>query len=54
MRHPYECVAHPTEYCQEDRQKAFLGDHYTRLLQLMERYDPDDPFCIHDGVGTGT
>jgi hypothetical protein len=37
-----------------DWQTAFWGDHYPRLLQVKERYDPRGLFFVHHGVGTGT
>ena len=43
-----------TDYFQQNWQTAFWGDHYTRLLQVKKRYDPDGLFVIHHGVGTGT
>jgi FAD/FMN-containing dehydrogenase len=43
-----------TDYFQPDWQTAFWGDHYPRLLQVKERYDPGGLFYVHHGVGTGT
>jgi FAD/FMN-containing dehydrogenase len=43
-----------TDYFQADWQTAFWGDHYARLLQVKERYDPGGLFIVHHGVGTGT
>jgi hypothetical protein len=43
-----------TDYFEPDWQSAFWGDHYTRLLQVKERYDPDALFFVHHGVGTDT
>jgi FAD/FMN-containing dehydrogenase len=43
-----------TDYFQQDWQTAFWGDHYARLLQVKNRYDPDGLFFIHHGVGTQT
>jgi FAD/FMN-containing dehydrogenase len=39
------------DYFQEDWQVSFWGDHYTRLRQVKDRYDPDDLFSVHHGVG---
>jgi FAD/FMN-containing dehydrogenase len=43
-----------TDYFEADWQTAFWGDHYARLLQVKERYDPGGLFFVHHGVGTGT
>jgi FAD/FMN-containing dehydrogenase len=40
------------DYFEADWQTAFWGDHYARLLQVKERYDPDGLFFVHHGVGT--
>jgi FAD/FMN-containing dehydrogenase len=43
-----------TDYFQQDWQTAFWGDHYDRLLQVKNRYDPGGLFFIHQEVGTQT
>ena len=43
-----------TDYFQADWQTAFWGDHYARLLQVKNRYDPGGLFFVHHGVGTET
>jgi FAD/FMN-containing dehydrogenase len=43
-----------TDYFQSDWQTAFWGDHYARLLQVKERYDPGGRFFVHHCVGTDT
>ena len=43
-----------TDYFQADWQTAFWGDHYARLLQVKERYDPGGLFFVHHDVGTET
>jgi FAD/FMN-containing dehydrogenase len=43
-----------TDYFQEDWQAAFWGDHYARLTQVKDRYDPGGLFSVHHGVGTQT
>jgi FAD/FMN-containing dehydrogenase len=43
-----------TDYFEADWQTAFWGDHYARLLQVKERYDPCGLFFVHHGVGTDT
>lgn len=43
-----------TDYFQADWQTAFWGDHYARLLQVKNRYDPGGLFYVHHGVGTDT
>jgi FAD/FMN-containing dehydrogenase len=41
-----------TDYFQDDWQAAFWGDHYARLTQVKDRYDPGGLFSVHHGVGT--
>ena len=43
-----------TDYFQDDWQTAFWGDHYARLKQVKDRYDPGGLFVVHHGVGTQT
>ncbi len=43
-----------TDYFQTDWQTAFWGEHYARLLQVKNRYDPGGLFYVHHGVGTET
>jgi hypothetical protein len=43
-----------TDYFQADWQEAFWGDHYPRLLQVKNAYDPRRLFFVHHGVGSGT
>jgi FAD/FMN-containing dehydrogenase len=43
-----------TDYFQDDWQTAFWGDHYARLTQVKDRYDPGGLFSVHHGVGTKT
>ena len=43
-----------TDYFQDDWQTAFWGDHYARLKQVKDRYDPGGLFVVHHGVGTET
>ena len=43
-----------TDYFQDDWQTAFWGDHYARLTQVKDRYDPGGLFVVHHGVGTET
>ena len=40
------------DYFQPDWQRAFWGDHYTRLLRTKRRYDPSGLFTVHHGVGS--
>jgi Berberine and berberine like len=42
------------DYFQDDWQQSFWGDHYTRLAQVKDRYDPDGLFSVHHGVGAET
>jgi FAD/FMN-containing dehydrogenase len=39
------------DYFQDDWQASFWGDHYTRLAQVKDRYDPGGLFSVHHGVG---
>jgi FAD/FMN-containing dehydrogenase len=41
-----------TDYFEEDWQESFWGDNYERLLSVKRRYDPDNLFCVHHGVGS--
>ena len=43
-----------TDYFQDDWQASFWGDHYARLTQVKDRYDPGGLFTVHHGVGTET
>jgi FAD/FMN-containing dehydrogenase len=40
------------DYFEADWQTAFWGEHYARLKQVKERYDPDGLFFVHHGVGS--
>jgi hypothetical protein len=40
------------DYFQTDWQKAFWGSNYPRLSEIKRRYDPDDLFIVHHGVGS--
>jgi hypothetical protein len=41
-----------TDYFEEDWQDSFWGANYQRLLQVKRRYDPDNLFQVHHGVGS--
>jgi len=43
-----------TDYFQADWRTSFWGDHYARLTQVKDRYDPGGLFVVHHGVGTET
>ena len=43
-----------TDYFQDDWQSSFWGEHYARLRQVKDRYDPDGLFFVHHGVGSET
>ena len=43
-----------TDYFEDDWQTAFWGDHYARLHQVKDHYDPGGLFFVHHGVGTET
>ena len=33
-------------------QQAYWGDHYARLLRIKKKYDPEELFFVHNGVGS--
>ena len=41
-----------TDYFEDDWQHSYWGDHYARLVEIKRRYDPDNVFTVHHGVGT--
>jgi FAD/FMN-containing dehydrogenase len=41
-----------TNYFQQNWQHAFWGRHYTRLLEIKQKYDPDGFFRCHHSVGS--
>jgi hypothetical protein len=40
------------DYFQDNWQRAFWGPNYPRLARIKRRYDPDDLFTVHHGVGS--
>ena len=40
-----------TDYFEENWQDEFWGANYQRLLEVKRRYDPDNLFHVHHGVG---
>lgn len=40
------------DYFLEDWQRASWGDHWRRLEQIKQRYDPQGLFVVHHGVGS--
>jgi FAD/FMN-containing dehydrogenase len=40
-----------SDFFEEGWQKSFWGPNYPRLLAVKDRYDPDDLFSVHHGVG---
>ena len=40
------------DYFEPDWQQSFYGVHYDRLLQIKRKYDPDNLFRVHHGVGS--
>jgi FAD/FMN-containing dehydrogenase len=41
-----------SNYFEDDWQHSYWGDHYPRLAEIKRRYDPDNVFAVHHGVGT--
>lgn len=41
-----------SDYFQADWQRAFWGEHYMRLSEIKQRYDPGGLFFAHHGVGS--
>jgi FAD/FMN-containing dehydrogenase len=41
-----------TDYFEDDWQDSFWGANYQRLLGVKCRYDPDNLFRVHHGVGS--
>ena len=41
-----------TDYFEPDWQQSFWGSNYPRLLEIKRRYDPDNLFRVHHGVGS--
>jgi hypothetical protein len=41
-----------TNYFEKEWQRAFWGDHYSRLAEIKQKYDPGGLFFVHNGVGS--
>jgi hypothetical protein len=41
-----------SNYFQKEWQQAYWGSNYPRLAQVKQKYDPDGPFFVHNGVGS--
>lgn len=44
--------ANEADYFEPDWQSSFYGVHYDRLLEIKRKYDPDNLFRVHHGVGS--
>ncbi len=44
--------ASEADYHEPAWQQSFYGAHYDRLLQVKRKYDPDNLFRVHHGVGS--
>jgi FAD/FMN-containing dehydrogenase len=40
-----------TDYFEKDWSFSFWGENYPKLLQIKQKYDPDNLFRVHHGVG---
>jgi hypothetical protein len=41
-----------SDFFEDDWRHSYWGDHYSRLVEIKRRYDPDNVFTVHHGVGT--
>jgi hypothetical protein len=41
-----------SDFFEENWQRSFWGDHYSRLLAVKTKYDPTGLFFVHHGVGS--
>jgi hypothetical protein len=41
-----------SDYFEKDWKRMCWGDHYDRLLEVKKKYDPDNFFKVHHGVGS--
>ena len=41
-----------TNFFEKDWQRSFWGGNYGRLREIKAKYDPDDLFIVHHGVGS--
>ena len=44
--------ANEADFFLEDWQELLWGSHYPRLLSVKQKYDPDNFFTVHHGVGS--
>jgi FAD binding domain/Berberine and berberine like len=42
------------DFFEPDWQTSFWGPHYPRLLEIKRKYDPENMFRVHHGVGSET
>ena len=41
-----------SNYFDENSQNNYWGNNHNRLAQIKQKYDPDDLFYVHNGVGS--
>jgi FAD/FMN-containing dehydrogenase len=41
-----------SDFFEIDFQRSYWGNNYTRLAEIKKRYDPNDLFFVHNGVGS--
>jgi hypothetical protein len=41
-----------SNFFQRHWQHSYWGSHYSRLVEIKQKYDPDGLFFVHNGVGS--